>query len=287
MPPRNILVTGVNRGLGLELLKNLIASNFDGIIFCGCRSRKKFDEAIEDLDVMPATKLAFLPLDLSEPESVKAAVAGLKSLDKKIDCLVNNAALLTSHAAQNKCREIFKVNVFNTILLTQELFKKDLMAEGAVVVFVSSVLGNITMFNDPVIGKCIKNCSFDDFTQFTNQLIKEIDDEKRLKDIIKEDYPFPTYSLSKLFLNRYAELLSGHDEIKARGIAVYAVHPGWMNTSEETKHAPLSAADGVDIVKFVMSLKRSEFKEQGKLIGRDRQVKEIWDLKFNWQANAV
>lgn len=287
MAEKNILLTGANRGLGFEILKELISRNHRGVIFAACRDRKKFNEAIKNLDLHQDTKLAFIPLDLNNHDSVKGAVAGLKKTDYKLDVLINNAAWINFQKdAQPRARETFQVNFYNTMLLTQELMKSDLLNNNGSIIFLSTVMGSAGMFLDPILGKCVKNSSFDDLMHFSNSIIKEIDDRHRLVELIKPDYPLPVYSLSKLFLNRYSELLSTHDSIKSKNISVYAVHPGWLQTSEENKAAPLKPSEGVPIVMWLMELSGKEGLS-GKFVGRDKQVKPVWDPAFDWKANVV
>ena len=285
MQQRNILITGANRGLGFTLLSHLVSSGWNGTIFAACRSHSAFQAACDKLKLSPQTKLEFLTLDLEKGETITALAAELAQKGQFLDFVINNAALLGEEKTLT-ARKIFKVNFYNTMFLNQELIKSKRIKSGGRIIFISAILGNNAMFIDPMIGKCIKNASFDDLMLFSNSIIKEIDDQNHLAEIVYPDYMLPIYSLSKLFLNRFSELFGNHGDVKDQSISVYCCHPGWLATSEFNSHAPLKAEEGIKIILYLMEMPASK-ETQGKLYGRDRQVKDIWNPNFDYKNNIV
>lgn len=285
MQQRNILITGANRGLGFTLLSHLVSSGWNGTIFGACRSQSAFHSACERLKLSPGTKLEFLPLDLEKSETISGLAAELVQKGQFLDLVVNNAALL-GEEKNLTARQIFRVNFYNTMFLNQELIKSRRIKSGGRIIFVSAILGNNAMFIDPMIGKCIKNASFDDLMLFSNSIVKEIDDQNHLAEIVHPDYMLPIYSLSKLFLNRFSELLGNHGDVKDQNISVYCCHPGWLATSEFNSHAPLKTEEGIKIILHLMEMPPSK-ETQGKLYGRDGQVKDIWNPNFDYKNNIV
>lgn len=285
MSKRNILITGANRGLGFTLLSHLVSSGWEGTIFAACRSHSAFQSARDKLQISSQTQLEFLSLDLEKGETITNLTAELVQKGQFLDLVINNAALL-GEEKDITARKIFKVNFYNTMFLNQELIKSKRINNGGKIIFISAILGNNAMFIDPMIGKCIKNASFDDLMLFSNSIIKEIDDQNHLAEIVHPDYMLPIYSLSKLFLNRFSELLGNHGDVKDQNIAVYSCHPGWLATSEFNSQAPLKAEEGIKIILYLMEIPFSR-ENQGKLFGRDRQVKDIWNPNFDYKNNIV
>ena len=83
---RHIVITGGNRGIGLELVKNY-ASNGDNVTVLCRQSSKELDT----LDVSIITNV-----DVTDMASILNARQQLRS--KKVDILINNAGLLTQES---------------------------------------------------------------------------------------------------------------------------------------------------------------------------------------------
>ena len=87
------LVTGANKGIGLEISRQLARQGVT--VLLGTRDENKGQEAAgrlrdEGLDVH------LLPLDQTRPESIAAAAAKVERQYGRLDILVNNAAILTT-----------------------------------------------------------------------------------------------------------------------------------------------------------------------------------------------
>src|SRR4051794_41929275 len=76
------LVTGANKGIGLEIVKQLLATGFD--VYLGARDVERGEKAAAD------TGARFVQLDVTDPESVRRAAASIEHLD----VLVNNAGVI-------------------------------------------------------------------------------------------------------------------------------------------------------------------------------------------------
>jgi NAD(P)-dependent dehydrogenase (short-subunit alcohol dehydrogenase family) len=83
------LVTGANRGIGLEVVRQLAQQGFTAVL--GSRDLEKGRAAAEglgDLDVDPRR------LDVADPDSVRELARELEDVYGRLDVLVNNAAIL-------------------------------------------------------------------------------------------------------------------------------------------------------------------------------------------------
>jgi NAD(P)-dependent dehydrogenase (short-subunit alcohol dehydrogenase family) len=134
---KTVVVTGANRGLGLELARQYAAA---GARVVGTARRP--DEATE----LAATGARVLPLDVADAESVAAFAAALG--DAPVHLLINNAgvsgrALDDELSYAERVRRVMEVNTFGPMRVTEALLPNLRAAEGALVVNMSSGLGSI------------------------------------------------------------------------------------------------------------------------------------------------
>jgi NAD(P)-dependent dehydrogenase (short-subunit alcohol dehydrogenase family) len=137
------LVSGANRGLGLEMTRQLLARG-DRVV-AACRQPGKAI-ALTRLAGEHPGRLHVLPLDVADPRTIAELSREVGALDLDIELLVNNAGVLVEHerfgAIEPKSlRDSFTVNAEGAFLLTQALNPH--LADGAKVVNLSSTLGSI------------------------------------------------------------------------------------------------------------------------------------------------
>src|SRR6478672_2437915 len=118
---RTALVTGANRGIGLEVCRQLAARGLR-VILTG-RDRAMAAAAAAGLrgggDVVAAT------LDVTDPRSVRTLAADLSDRGIHVDVLVNNAAILVGESAGvlettvEELRATFETNLFGAVLVSQ------------------------------------------------------------------------------------------------------------------------------------------------------------------------
>jgi NAD(P)-dependent dehydrogenase (short-subunit alcohol dehydrogenase family) len=134
-----VLVTGANRGIGLELVRQLRAQGHQ--VIGTARSPAEASELKE-------TGAMLVSLDVADSNSVRAMAEELKG--QKIDLLINNAGIsghnATSFAETNFDEVIttFDVNSLGPMRVTQALLPNLLAGEGKTVVQISSTMGSIT-----------------------------------------------------------------------------------------------------------------------------------------------
>lgn len=147
MPPssmaRHCLVTGANRGIGLEFVRQLLARG-DRVV-AACRQPGKAT-ALNHLAGDYPGRLRVLPLDVAGARSREAFAHELPLVCERLDLLVNNAGVLHSGERFGQLTEAnfddsFRINASGPLLLTQAL--APLLADGATVANLSSILGSI------------------------------------------------------------------------------------------------------------------------------------------------
>nr|XP_037274374.1 LOW QUALITY PROTEIN: retinol dehydrogenase 12-like [Rhipicephalus microplus] len=89
---KTVVVTGANTGIGYETARELALRGARVVL--GCRSEERARHAVERLaSETRSTNVAWLPLDTSSPDSVRAFVERLLPLARgRVHVLVNNAA---------------------------------------------------------------------------------------------------------------------------------------------------------------------------------------------------
>lgn len=143
MTPRRCLVTGANRGLGLEFTSALLARG-DRVV-AACRHPGKAT-ALNALAGEYPGRLHVLPLDVASEKSRAELVRELPLVTDGIDLLVNNAGVLHSGErfgtiAQATLDDSLQTNATGPFLLTQALAPQ--LADTAKVANVSSLMGSI------------------------------------------------------------------------------------------------------------------------------------------------
>ncbi len=212
-----ILITGANRGIGLELARQY--ANGGWTVLACCRSPEKADElntlaaGFRDRDDAEADAKAdggirVYPLDVRDAAQRAALAAGLEG--HPIDILCNNAAISGDWDAQGfgGCQAdpwlaVLHTNVIAPMLMTQDFVENVAASPRRLIVNMSSRLGSFpNAFDD---------CYF--------------------------------YCSSKAALNKVT--LSCARDLARRGITVVALHPGWVRTDMGGPNAALSVAASV------------------------------------------
>ena len=212
------LVTGANKGIGLETARQLAGQNIKVLLGARDEVRGKEAEAKlknENLDVH------FLHLDVDKPETHEAARKFIEENFGKLDILVNNAAIAiddfksgttvpTSETPLDIYRKTFETNFFNLIALTNALVPLVKKSDAGRIVNLSSVLGSLTLHSDPA----------GDFYH----------------------YKIPAYDISKTALNGYTVHLAY--ELRDTPVKVNAAHPGYVSTDMNDHQGPMAVEDG-------------------------------------------
>jgi NAD(P)-dependent dehydrogenase (short-subunit alcohol dehydrogenase family) len=179
---RIALVTGANKGIGREIARQLGAMGHT--VWLGCRDEGRGLAAERDLRA-EGIDAHFVQLDITEEDSVRAAVAHIEQHAPHLDVLVNNAGVGGSMGIQpsaesvDDIREIFEINLFGTIRATQAFLPLLRRSASARIVMMSSGLGSIALTADmkaPIWGMTATGYSASKtaLNMFTVKLAKEL-----------------------------------------------------------------------------------------------------------------
>ncbi len=137
---RTAFITGANRGLGLELVRQLINEGY--LIYAGCRKPK---EATALNQLLPSERIILL--DVNNPTSIDEAGSYLSANINKLDLLINNAGVGESDdSSLSTVNATAMANTFNTNVIGPLLVVKVLsgiLKAGSKIINISSLMGSV------------------------------------------------------------------------------------------------------------------------------------------------
>ena len=120
------LITGSNRGIGFSLVKKF-SENGSDVIACARKKNEDFEKEIDEISKKNKNKIYPIYFDLKNNDEISEGLKKAQLLAPKIDIIVNNAGIdqvsLFQMTSQKKINEVFQVNFFSTLLITQSLMK--------------------------------------------------------------------------------------------------------------------------------------------------------------------
>lgn len=209
---RIALVTGGNKGIGLEIARQLAQAGVQVII--GARDAGRARAAVDGLaaEGLAATSVH---IDLDDWSSAEAAAARLETDHGRLDILVNNAGIFDfGDAAPGKAslpavRRVMETNFIGTLAVTQAMLPLLRKSAAGRIVNLSSTLGSLTLNGDP------------SSTYYSQQFIG--------------------YNASKAALNMLTIQL--HAALRGTGIVVTSVSPGFVRT-DLTGYGTMTPTEG-------------------------------------------
>jgi NAD(P)-dependent dehydrogenase (short-subunit alcohol dehydrogenase family) len=203
---QRILVTGANRGLGLEFTRQLLARG--DRVLAACRHPGKA-LALTGLAAAHPGHLHVLPLDLDKERSIAELAREAGALTDALDGLINNAGVLVSGErygalAGKTLTESFASNVVGPVLLTQALSPLLEKVKNSKVMNLSSRLGSVAAGGG---------------------------------------FGTPSYAISKAALNMATHQLAA--ALAPHGVIVFCVSPGWVSTDMGGSNATSTPAQAV------------------------------------------
>lgn len=144
------LVTGANKGIGLETARQFGAHGFT--VLAGSRDEERGLAAERELRA-DGVDARFVSLDVTLDASVREAADWIEQEYGRLDILVNNAGIARgnppSQTDLDTMHEVYEVNVFGVIRVTNAMLPLVRRAPAGRIVNVSSEVGSISSITDP------------------------------------------------------------------------------------------------------------------------------------------
>jgi NAD(P)-dependent dehydrogenase (short-subunit alcohol dehydrogenase family) len=145
--------SGANQGIGYEAAKNLVLSSLDYHVLVGSRDVAKGTTAVSTLQALPGLKgsISLLQIDVTDDASVDSAAVKIQKEHGRLDILVNNSGIGSSHnySIRDAMKEVYAVNVFGVVSVTEAFIPLLRRSSKPRLIFVSSTTGSITIAADP------------------------------------------------------------------------------------------------------------------------------------------
>lgn len=213
----SILITGANRGIGLEFARQYAADGWD-VLAC-CRN----PGAAADLEKIAAAgaRLRILPLDVTDHDAIVALSQSLS--DRPLDILLNNAGIIGPVPIPENIglqhfgsidyalwERVLRTNTLAPVRMAETLLPNLEAGGQKKIVTLSSSIGSLT----------------------------------------ERDTPAMAYATSKAALNKALRLLAG--VLRDRGISVGIYCPGYVQTRMDFGGADVTPADSVAALRHLI-----------------------------------
>lgn len=228
--PQISLVTGGNRGLGLEAVKSILEADPTNFVFLGCRDLEAGRALTASLEQTYGHRVEALQVDVGDAISIAKAAEVVGASKQRLDILVNNAGILLDAESEQvdmqAVRKTMQINFHGVVAVTEAFLPLLLKSPGrGQILSTSSGCGTRAMgLVGPEIRETLLDVNLDEAT--LHKILTDLTDS--LQDPNSSTHSIPTvgYSLSKLGVNCFTQILSRkHPELR-----VNACSPGFCNT---------------------------------------------------------
>ena len=204
------LITGANRGIGLEFVRQLIEQDFHA--FAACRNPSKAGQLLKLQEDYPQ-QISILKIDVTNDQSLADSYKIVHSKTNQLDLLINNAAISQGEQKfgtfdSSKIKSVLEVNSVAPILVTQQFAQLLKKGKQPKIVNISSVLGSLSRATNP------------------------------------RNPRMSIYSASKAALNM-STIHIAHD-LRDHKFIVVSIHPGWVRTDMGGSNADIDTNESVN-----------------------------------------
>lgn len=172
MDEKWVLITGSNRGIGEKVMLKFASEGYQ--IYAHTRlMTSEFEEKIQNIQRIYRVSIVPLCFDLTDSGAMREVMSEIIHRKGPLDVLVNNAGIMYTGMFQlteiQKIREVFEVNLFSMMELTQWAIKLMIRKKRGSIVNISSITGI-----DLGSGQCAYGVSKSAVAAFTKTLSTEL-----------------------------------------------------------------------------------------------------------------
>mmetsp|Transcript_24824 Transcript_24824/g.35020 ORF Transcript_24824/g.35020 Transcript_24824/m.35020 type:complete len:328 (-) Transcript_24824:106-1089(-) len=205
---KRVLVTGGNRGLGLEITKELVAIGATALVLCRSSSR--------ELEMLVGKFNVYSGVDVTDEEAVNKAIKAIKSDGGALDVVINNAGYFygpcekVSDNSLNFEEQMKQIDIcaLGPLRVNNACVNNGVLADGAKLVIISSQAGSVEWRS----------------TQNADE---------------GGDYG---HHMSRAACNMAGKLLA--EEVRSKGYSVIMLHPGFNRTEMTAKYKEIWDIEG-------------------------------------------
>lgn len=212
---RTILITGANRGIGLEFVKQYSENNWR-VLACCCQVSDLLNVLAND----PNRNIQIFQLNVIDNHNITQLADVLAN--ESIDIFLNNAGILGTSGTRFGDAEFGAVNIGSWI----EAFKTNTIA--------------------PVM---LAQCFVEHIASSQKKIIANMSSNMASIKLCDQGGEY-VYRSSKAALNMVTKSMA--IDLKSRGIIVVALHPGWVKTDTGGPHAKIEPQESVKGLRSIL-----------------------------------
>lgn len=270
--PKVAIVTGSNKGIGLAVVQAL-CKQFTGDVYLTSRDVGRGTAAVEKLKT-EGLDPKFHQLDITDPNSVRAAREYFEKSYGGVDVLINNAGIAFKMADTTPFGIQAEVTLKTNFFATRDMCNTfmPIIKPGGRVVNVSSVMGAMAL------GRCSPELQ----ARFRSNDITEEELVGLMERFVKEaqagvhqehGWPDTAYGISKTGLT-VLTMIQARQLLRDRpgdDVLLNCCCPGWVRTDMTGPNAPLTVEQGAVTPVYLAMLPPGATEPQGKYVA-DKKV---------------
>lgn len=225
---RTVLITGANKGIGLETARQLAQQG--NLVYIGSRDLAKGQEVVDELTAAGTSGVTAIQLDVTDISSIRKAMETISHQTGSLDVLINNAGIAgeqpqrLSDGSMENLRSLFETNFFGAVQTIQIMLPLLKLSSAASIINISSEVGSLAL-----------NTAADRRSNWDN---------------------YSMYGATKTAVNALTAMLA--NELRQQNIAVNSITPGYTATDLNAFKGFKTVAEGAKpIVELAMSTDRT------------------------------
>lgn len=150
---RTVLITGANKGIGLETAKQLSQKGL--FVYLGSRDIERGRSVVKELINQGFENMKAIEIDVIKPDTILAAREIIEEEQGRLDILINNAGISGSvpqnarETGVDEFKKVMEVNLYGVVRTTQAFLDLLRNSEQPRIVNVSTSVGSLSMQSNP------------------------------------------------------------------------------------------------------------------------------------------